>query len=152
MRIPPWPISKALLLPKVTKYLLVACLPTMQSLELHRCDSDLTCDSDMLPIDSLRPRFSDGSLGESEVSQECDSSRSLFCLALVNPETGEPERVATQDEAAAVSRAMAAESGQCTSGSEDTETPAPDYAYVSSNPLCRIGGPCRHCGARGGSD
>ena len=105
----------------------------------------------MLPIDTLRPRFSDGSLGDSEVSQECESSRSLFCLAVVNPSTGEPERIATPHEALAVSRVMAAESGQCTSGDEDSEQPAPDYAYVSSNPLCRIGGPCRHCGARGES-
>ncbi|KAK9812347.1 hypothetical protein WJX73_004258 [Symbiochloris irregularis] len=113
-----------------------------------RCDSDTTLDSDLQPIDSLRPRFSDGSIGESEVSQEYESSRSLFCLALVNADTGEPERIATPHEALAVSRVMAAESGQCTSGDEDSEQPAPDYAYVSSNPLCRIGGPCRHCGAR----
>ena len=124
----------------------------MGSPQAHRCDSDTTCDSDMLPIDPLRPRFSDAnSLGDSEYSQDAESSRSLFCLALVNPQTGTPQRIATPHEALAVSKAMAAEPVPCTSGSEDSEQPAADYDYVSSNPLCRIGGPCRHCGARGAS-
>lgn len=121
----------------------------MGSPQLHRCNSDTTCDSDLLPLDSPRPRFSDAnSFGESGLSQECDSSRSLFCLAVINPDTGLPDRIATPHEAMAVSRAMAAENAPCTSGSEDSEQPAADYAFVTSNPLCRIGGPCRHCGAR----
>lgn len=124
----------------------------MGSPQLHRCNSDTTCDSDLLPLDSPRPRFSDAnSFGESGLSQECDSSRSLFCLAVINPDTGLPDRIATPHEAMAVSRAMAAENAPCTSGSEDSEQPAADYAFVTSNPLCRIGGPCRHCGARGPS-
>ena len=119
---------------------------------------------DLVREDSLTTSTSEqGDLGDewaapqSEASQSSASSQEtgaqLYCLAVVDAETGLPRRPATADEARSVARIMARCRPPPTVGQEasdaDSEPAAEDYAYVTSTPLVRQGGPCRHCGARG---
>ena len=76
-------------------------------------------------------------------TQELNSA-SLWCLAILDPISGAAVRRATPEEA----RQVAAQLRRRQDAYSDSEPREPEYACQTS-PLCRQGGPCRHCGASG---
>jgi len=97
---------------------------------------------------------SDSTSGQGGFSSSMDSgTRSLYCLVLVDEETGQPRRVATEMEAELVARSLhkdasnsslpclrAVSESVSASSESDSETPR----YVGH--LAKHGGPCQHCG------
>ena len=120
---------------------------SMAGIELVREDSLTTSASEDLGTEYAAP------VSEPSSASSQETGAQLYCLAVVDAHTGQPRRAATADEARSVARIMA----RCRppppelqeASDADSEPAAEDYAYVTSTPLVRQGGPCRHCGARG---
>jgi len=93
------------------------------------------------------------------ISSASIDARSLYCLVLVDEETGQPQRVATELEAELVARSLHKDAtnsslpclravSESVSASSDSDSGTPRYV----GHLAKHGGPCQHCGTSAVSD
>ena len=77
------------------------------------------------------------------------AERSLYCLALVNSETGDAVRVVTDEEAEEVARALAAAGNRTKAQGIATSAGASPTNRQNSVARPKPGGPCDNCGVLG---
>ncbi|KAL3134845.1 hypothetical protein ABBQ32_007813 [Trebouxia sp. C0010 RCD-2024] len=74
------------------------------------------------------------------------AERSLYCLALVNSETGDAVRVVTDEEAEEVARALAVVGNRSKAQGNATSASATPTSRQNSVARHKPGGPCDNCG------
>lgn len=77
------------------------------------------------------------------------AERSLYCLALVNSETGDAVRVVTDEEAEEVARALAGVRNRSKAQGNATLASATPTSRQNSVARPKPGGPCDNCGVMG---
>lgn len=77
------------------------------------------------------------------------AERSLYCLALVNSETGDAVRVVTDEEAEEVARALAVVGNRSKAQGNATSASATPTSRQNSVARHKPGGPCDNCGVLG---
>ena len=108
---------------------------------------DITSASDCAQDDTScvdKPSTSTGSEHSEQFAE-----RSLYCLALVNSETGDAVRVVTDEEAEEVARALAAAGNRTKAQGNATSASATPTSRQNSVARPKPGGPCDNCGVLG---
>ena len=109
-------------------------------------DEDISSASESALQDNCvdKPSTSSGSERSEQFAE-----RSLYCLALVNSETGDAVRVVTDEEAEEVARALAGVGNRSKAQGNATLASATPTSRQNSVARPKPGGPCDNCGVLG---
>lgn len=116
-------------------------------------EASLSCqegpESPPAPVERASSSVDKPSTSNSDCSEQF-AERSLYCLALVNSETGDALRPVTDEEAEEIARALTSGSQRTKAGQVTaTSAGATPTSRQNSAPRPKPGGPCDNCGVLG---
>ena len=109
-------------------------------------------DSPPAPLEADATSVEKPSTSSASEASEQFAERSLYCLALVNSETGDAVRPVTDEEAEEIARTLSS-FGQRSKANQGmlTSASATPTSRQNSTPRPKPGGPCNNCGVMGKS-
>lgn len=105
-------------------------------------------DSPPAPLEADATSVEKPSTSSASEDSEQFAERSLYCLVMVNSETGDAVRPVTDEEAEEIARSLTV-SGQRSKAPQGVLTSATPTSRQNSTPRPKPGGPCNNCGVMG---